>query len=345
MELGALAQHLKKDGVAPVWVVYGDELWLVEQAIRMIVTAAVGKFDDPMAVTRVDLAEGKKGARDVIAACRSIGLFTSRVAVIARAAEVLDKKAEDKEEIGRYLDAPAAGATLVLRGDLDGRSALVKRAKKHGQVLAYGPLKPKDAVPWMVERARALGSPIDRDAAYRAVELVGTSLLQLEQILNQLGLYVGPGQTIRAADVEGALAATREHTVFELADAIGDKNAREALRHLNAMLEQREQPTGILGMIVRHFRQLLEAKAVLMRGQGPDEIMRKLKLSHPFIAEKLTRQSERFDEATLRSAFEQFFRTELELKSSRGVEPALRLEALLLRLSAQAPAPARAARR
>lgn len=345
MELGALAQHLKKNGVAPVWVVYGEELWLVEQAIRMIVTAAVGSYDDPMSVTRVDLAEGKRGARDVVGACRSIGLFTSKIAVVARAAEVLDKKAEDKEEIGRYLDQPAKGATLVLRGELDGRSSLVKRAKKHGQVLVYGPLKPKDAVPWMLDRGKQLGNPIDRDAAYRAVELVGTSLLQLEQILNQLGLYVGPGATIRAADVELALAATREHSVFELADAIGDKNAREALRHLNAMLDQREQPLGILAMIVRHFRQLMETRAVMAKGQGQDELMRKLRLSHPFIAEKLWRQSDRFDDATLRGAFEQLYRAELELKSSRGVEPALRLESLLLRLSQEGAPSGRQARR
>lgn len=332
MELGALAASLKK-GVAPVWVVYGDELWLVEQAIRLIVTAAVGRWDDPMSVTRIDLAEGKRGARDVVGACRSIGLFASRVAVIARAAEQLDKKAEDKDEIGRYLDQPAPGATLVLRGELDGRSALVKRAKKHGQVLVYGPLKPRDALPWVLDRARALGNPIDRDAALRVIELVGTGLLQLEQVLAQLGLYVGPGATIRGPDVEVALAATREHSVFELVDAIGDKNARAAIHHLDAMLDQREAPLGILAMVVRHFRQLVTARAVLGRGQGPDEIMRRLKLSHPFIADKLYKQADRFDEATLRASFEQFFRTELELKSSRGVEPALRLESLVVRLA------------
>jgi len=340
MELSALQASLKK-GVAPVWVVYGEETWLVEQAVRLIVTAAVGRFDDPMAVTRVDLAEGKKSARDVVGACRAIGLFASRVAVIARAAEVLDKRAEDKAEIVRYLAAPAPGATLVLRGELDGRSALVKAAKTHGQVLVYGPLKPREAVPWMLDRAKALGTPIDREAAFRTVELVGTSLLQLEQVLIQLGLYVGPGATIRSADVEAALAATREHTVFELADAIGDKSPRGALVHLDAMLGHGEQPLGILAMVARHFRQLLEARAILNRGKGPDELMQRLKLSHGFIADKLCKQANRFDDTTLRATFEELFRTDLELKSSRGVEPALRLEQLLFRLASPAPTPAR----
>jgi len=155
-------------------------------------------------------------------------------------------------------------------------------------------------------------------------------------VLTQLGLYAGPGATIRAPDVEVALAATRAHSVFELVDAIGDKNTRQAIHHLDAMLEQREAPLGILAMVVRHFRQLIVARTVLDKGQGPDELMRRLKLSHPFIADKLHKQADRFDEVTLRASFEQFFRTELELKSSRGVEPAIRLEGLVVRLATPA---------
>lgn len=333
MELGALEQSLKKDGVAPVWVVMGEESWLVEAAIARILAAAVPRADDPMAVTRIDLAEGKRGAKDVVAACRSIGLFASRVAIVVRAAELLDKRAEDREEIGRYCEAPVREATLILKAtELDGRSALMKRVKKNGRILSYPLMKPRDAQKWLTERARAVGQRIDYDAAGRIVELVGSSLLMLDTVLTQLSLYVGPGKAISALDVEEALAATRAHSVFELVDAIGAQSARDAIGHLSAMLEQRESPLGILAMIVRHFRQLVEAQAVVARGGGPDEVQSRLKLSHPFIAQKLAQQVERFDHTMLRTAFEAFFRAELELKSSR-VDPVLRLEGLIFRLA------------
>lgn len=346
MELSALQKALEKDKPAPVWLIQGEELWMVEQAVRLVVTAAVGRFDDPMLVTRVDLAEGKKGARDVLAACRSIGLFTSKVAVLVRGAELLDKRADDKEELAKYAENPSPGATLVLKASekLDGRSAFMKRMTKAAKVITYDPLKPWIAEKWVADRARAIGQRIDMDAAKLVVDLVGPSLMGLEQTLQQLSLYVGPGRPIGRADVELALAATRSHSIFELVDAIAAKKATLAIRVVDAMLEQREYPPVILGAIVRHFRQMVDAKAIYDAGGGAPEIERAMKV-HEFVAKKLAEQVSRFDHVALRTAFEEFFRTELELKSTR-VDPTLRLESLLLRLCAPSPVvrPVRAAR-
>lgn len=344
MEISALQKALEKDKPAPVWLIQGEELWLVEQAVRLVVTAAVGRFDDPMLVTRVDLAEGKKGAREVLAACRSLGLFTSKVAVLVRGAELLDKRAEDKEELAKYAENPAPGATLVLKASekLDGRSSFMKRMTKAAKVLTYEPLKPWLAEKWVADRARQIGQRIDSDAVKLVVDLVGSSLMGLEQTLQQLSLYVGPGKAIGRADVENALAATRAHSIFELVDAIALKKATQAIRVVDAMLEQREYPPVILGAIVRHFRQLVDAKAIFDAGGDAQAIERQLKV-HEFVAKKLAEQVGRFDHVTLRAAFEEFFRTELELKSTR-VDPVLRLEGLLLRLCAPSPVVRPAAR-
>jgi DNA polymerase-3 subunit delta len=344
VELALLEKSLAKERPAPVWLIQGEELWMVEQAVRLVVTAAVGRMDDPMLVTRVDLAEGKKGARDILGACRSIGLFTSKVAVLVRAAELLDKRAEDKEELARYCENPAPGATLVLKASeqLDGRTAFMKRLAKHGKVLTYPLLKAWQAEKWVAERARHIGQRLDQDAAKLMVELVGAGLMGLELTLQQLSLFVGPGRPITRSDVEGALAATRARSIFELVDAIAEKKAPLAIRHVDAMLEQREHPPVILGSIVRHFRQLVEAKAIFEQGGGAADIQSALKV-HEFVAKKLSEQVGRFDHLTLRICFEEFFRTELELKSTR-IDPALRLEALLLRLCAPAPTHTRPAR-
>jgi DNA polymerase-3 subunit delta len=295
-----------------------------------------------MVVTRVDLAEGKKGAKDILSACRSIGLFTSRIAVIVRAAELLDKKTEDKEELVKYAENPVREATLVLKANepLDGRSAFVKRFQKHGKVLNYPLMKAWQAEKWVVERASQLGARCDLPTAKVIVDLVGASLMSLEQTLQQLSLYAGPNKPITRVDVEGALAATRSHTIFELVDAVSARDAGQAIRHVDAMLEQREYPPVILGSLVRHFRQLVDAKAIYDRGGGAQEIQNQLKV-HEFVAKKLSEQVSRFEVDFLRESFEQFFRAELELKSTR-IDPAVRLESLLLRLCQKPPQRGRA---
>jgi DNA polymerase-3 subunit delta len=335
MELEKLAQTLAKDGTKPIYLIQGEEPWLVEEAVRRVLQAAVPDPNDTMAVTRVDMAEGRRGARDIVAACRAMGLFTSRLAVVVRAAELIDKKAEDREELQRYCTAPVATTTLILKATaLDQRTGLAKAIKKNGEILTYPALKPRDAANWIGARFRQLGHGFESDVPGRVADLAGTSLLQLQQVTEQLSLYAGKGASIRSIDVETALAATREHTVFELIDAVAALDTNGILGHLHAMLEQRERPSGILVMVIRHFRQLTIAADVVARGGGADDVQAACKC-HPFVAKKLMDQVGRFPPALLRTGFERFMRGDMELKSSK-VPPEVLLEQLLLGLADEA---------
>jgi DNA polymerase-3 subunit delta len=344
MELDALDKALAAGPSKPVWLIQGDELWTVEEATRRVLRASVADAQDAMAVTRIDLAEGKRGAREIVAACRAIGLFTARVAVVVRAAELLDKRGEDREELLRYCQGPAREATLILKasGTLDGRTSFMKGLKKHGEVLTYDPLKAPQAISWFARRLTALGHRHEADVPRLAVELSGPNLLQLQQIADQLSLYAGPGNLVRVADVEVLLASTREHTVFELIDAVTASDTRGLLRHLHAMLEQRERPLGILTMVTRHFRMLTEASDVVQRGGRAGDVQAKLKC-HPFVAEKLVRQVERFSTELLRRGFERFAAADLQLKTAR-VDPNVRVEQLLVDLAEAARAGSRGGR-
>lgn len=339
MTLLALDKSLKA-GLKPVYLMQGDEQLLVDEAIRRILAAAVADPSDPMAVTRVDLAEGKTAARDIVAACRSIGLFTPRIAVVVRAAEILDKKTAERDEVARYIKAPVDGCTLILRATkLNGTSAVVKRTKKVGVVLAFSGLKSREAVGWVRDRASALKHRMDYGAAQLVVELVGCDLLRLENTMEQLSLFAGPNQTIDQDLVEKLLTATRSHSVFELVDAVGERRAADALRHLDSMLGHREPPLKILGMVTRHFRFLWQIGELQAAGTGSDDIVRRLGL-HPFQAKKMTAQTRLFDASTLRCAYERLYETDLQLKSTRH-DGSVLMERLVLDLCGTARTPTR----
>jgi DNA polymerase-3 subunit delta len=342
MDLGQLQQKLAKEPPAPLWLVTGEDLWGVEEAIRIIVRAAVPDPSDTMAVTRIDMAEGRKGAKEVVGACRAMGLFTSRLAVVVRAAELLDKKAEERDELARYCAAPIPTTTLILKVagqdaksgkpfKLDGRTGLFKALKKNGVILDYNGLKPWEATKWLERRLSELGHRVEPGVANTVVELVGTQLLRLQNVSEQLSLYVGPQARIRQVDVEVALAATRSHSVFELIDSVTDGKDGALMHHLHAMIEHGESPFGILTMVIRHFRQLTLATDIISRGGREREIKEQIGV-HPFVAQKLTEQAKRFPLELLRRGFEDFLRADLQVKSSR-ISPEIVLEQLLLGLA------------
>ena len=333
--LATLAAALAAEGTLPVYIVQGEERLLVDEAIRLILTAAVGRPDDPMAIERVDLAEPGRGARDVLAACRSLGLFTPRVAVLVRAAESLDtdRMAADRGDIASYVNAPSRDATLILVATkLDGKSALVKRVKKHGRVLSFDPLRQRDVPEWVSAEARRLGHAMDGVTARLVAELVGTSLQQIRLVVDQLSLYVGPGRPIEEPDVVRCLVATRAHGIFELVDAVGQRRSAVALGHLRSMLEHREPPLRILSMLTRHFRMLWQMAAARAAGLGLDQATADLGL-HPYQAKKLWSQSAQFQPFMLRAAYEGLFEADLRLKS-KGLDDPLVMEQLVLGLCA-----------
>ncbi|MFT7579133.1 MAG: DNA polymerase-3 subunit delta [Myxococcota bacterium] len=330
MTLLALDQSLKA-GLKPVYIVQGTEQLLVDEAVTRILAAAVSDPSDTLAVTRVDLAEGKIAARDIVAACRSIGLFTPRIAVVVRAAELLDKKAPERDEVARYVQKPVEGCTLILRATkLNGSTALVKRTKKVGLALSFTGLRARDAVGWVRDRASMLKHRMDYAAAQLVVELVGTDLLRLQNTMEQLSLFAGTTQPITQELVEKLLTATRSHSVFELVDAVGERRAADALRHLDAMLGHREPPLKILGMVTRHFRFLWQIGELQATGAASEDIVSRLGL-HPFQAKKMAAQTRLFNGAVLRHAYERLYETDLQLKSTRH-DGSILMERLVLDL-------------
>ncbi len=329
--IDGLRRTLAKNGPASTYLVMGTERLLVDEAVTAILQAAVEDPRDAMSVTRVDLAEGGRTARDVVGACHSLGLFATRQAVVVRAADVLEKRTEDRDELTRYVTDPNPATTLILVATkINGSLALVKRIKKHGSVLSYGSMRAWKVPDWVLDESRRLGHRMNKATAKLIADLAGTELQKLRLVMQQLSLYVGPDKPIEQEAVEDLLAATRTHTVFELVDAVGDRHASAALEHLNAMLGHREPPLRILAMLIRHFRLLWQVAEARHLGEPAEQVSKRLSL-HSFVAKKLWAQCTKFDERSLRRAYDSLYKTDLRLKSA-GLDDGLVMERLVLDL-------------
>ncbi len=166
-DLAQLQKSLAKPGgLKPVYLIQGSERLLVDEATRVVLSAAVDDPRDTLAVTRVDLAESGVGAREILGACRSLGLFAQRQAVVVRAAEHIEKREADREQLTEYVTDPDPATTLILVATkINGTLALVKRIKKYGDVLSFESLKPWKVPDWVKGEARRIGHPMDQGTA------------------------------------------------------------------------------------------------------------------------------------------------------------------------------------
>ena len=127
-------------------------------------------------------------------------------------------------------------------------------------------------------------------------------------------LYTNNERSITTADVALLVAGTPEVTMFQLVDAIGGRNGRQAATLLHTLLDARQEPLMILGMVNRQFRLLLQIKSHLGAGGNPAELERALNLRGWMIG-NLGKQAAKFTLPQLETIYHQLLQIDLQIKT------------------------------
>ena len=185
---------------------------------------------------------------------------------------------------------------------------------------------------WIVNRTKMHHGRIAPDAANLLAQNIGVNLRLLDQEIRKLLLYCGENKTITVDDVKVMVPYIQSaDVVFDMVDAIGQRNPRSAAVYLHRLLEVGENPFGIFGMVVRQFRLLIQVRWLADRNVGEQEIGGRLKL-HPYVIQKIRAQAEWFTLEQLRRAYQLL--TESDLAIKRGsLEAETALDLLVVQLT------------
>lgn len=331
-------QELDAGRVQPVYVLYGEERYLIDETVRMLVERLVPPADRDLHVAVYDLAEVPVQA--AVEDWLTYPLFGQRRMVIGTQALFLTaerpprKVDHDLDALLEALAAPPPFSTLVLTvpaAKLDERKRVVKALRKAGAVVAFPPLKGSALSNWLVTRARDLGVTLTADAAEELVMRVGGELPFLATELEKMAQYVGPGGTITAAVVRDLAPRTLEQDVFALIDSICRVDTATAYRMLRDFWLQQEEPVRIHALLARQFRLILQVKALSARGYGSQQIAQLLRV-HPYAVKKAAEQGRRFTEETLLAILDALAEADYRMKAG-WVDKELAVEAFVAQLA------------
>lgn len=302
-----LESRILAGDVAPVYLLVGTDPLLYQRVVsalvRMVTTDASRAFNH-------DVFEGKgASASAILGAARTLPMMAARRLVVVRDVEGLG--AEGLGAVAGYLENPVAETVLVLWAQKsDGRIKLFQVAKKKGFVHELE--VPRNLVAWILEEAGRRGARIAEDAARRLADVVGADLGRLASSVDQLTLYAGD-RPVTPADVDELIAETRERTVFELTNAVGQGNREKALRAVARLVDQRESTIGVAMMLARHLRQVAIARE-LAEAKAPRNDLPRLVGAPPFAIDGLIAQGRRFTARALARAVELLAKADLDLK-------------------------------
>lgn len=323
-----LMRGLRKGALLPAYLFFGDEEFLIQEALDLVIEKAVDPAARDFNFTTLYCKE--TSGNEIVHQCQTLPFMADRRVVIAKEVEAL--KAADAEELISYLHAPSPSTCLVLiahqpRYD---RKAVISAVEAHGAAVRFFPPLDREMLPWIEGWARQRGIAIQRDAAQYVWQTLGTDLQAINNELQKTVIGIQGNKTIRLEDVQAVVGDFRDYASFDLADAIGRKDRERALLVLGRLLQEGEQPVGLLGMVHWNFRRLMRAKALEESGAGFDEIKKKLFLIfHQAAAFQAQLRSYRMGE--LEQAFEAMLTADRAIKSGE-MSGKLALERMIFRL-------------
>ena len=190
--------------------------------------------------------------------------------------------------------------------------------------------KGPDLASWIEKRARAQGGAFSREAA-EALAAAEDDPRSLDNEIRKLLTYVDFARPVAVIDVEALTPAGGEANIFHMVDAVALGRPQEATRELHKLLEKVE-PLSVLGMIVRQYRMLLQARELLDAHQDETGVAQTLGLQ-PFLAHKICEQAPRLPLPALEQIYRRLLDYDADIKTGR-TDPAAALEALVVSLTA-----------
>ena len=241
-----------------------------------------------------------------------------------------ESRASFEKGFAEYVPHMPDTTVLIVLVDelLDANNPLLKAAGEHGKVNQSTLPRGGALESWISKRAKSLGVTIDEDAATLLANFIGNQLRLLANELDKLATYVGDGGTITVDDVRTLSAQVQEARIFDLTDALAQRNQKQALTILHDLLADGEPPIKLISTISSQVRSLLLVKELSQQGMRSPQIASTIGIA-PFVADKVARQVGKFTAAQLEVAYRQLLATDASLKRSR-MTPEMALDLLVV---------------
>ncbi|HZU70965.1 MAG TPA: DNA polymerase III subunit delta [Ktedonobacteraceae bacterium] len=292
-----------------------------------------------------DAAPSAESEAAMPAAEASVGADSSRPAPIDRpvpekggkskkgkksAKSSMESRAGFEKGLAEYIPQMPDSTVLIVVVDeeLSASNALLKVAQEHGKVLQYTLPKGTAVKTWIENRAKSIGVKITPEAASMLADYTGNQLRMLANELDKLATYVGSKGIIDVEDVRKLSPQVQEARVFDLTDALAERNRKKALDLLHNLLADGEPPLRLISTITSQVRSLLLVKELVGEGLRVSQIVAATGMA-PFVAEKAARQIGKFSTQQLEAVYRQLLATDAALKRSR-MTPDMALDLLVV---------------
>jgi DNA polymerase-3 subunit delta len=285
-----LIKQLNKGPLKPIYFLHGEEPFFIDEIVKYASQKILDESERDFNQTVVYAKDTPP--INVVDAATRLPMMSERQVVIVKEAQEY-KKSSDWEVFEKYFDRPSPSTVLIFAHKykkFDKRSKIYKLLKKNAEIFESVPVKDYQVGNWIKTYINSQKYQITEKAIALLVEFIGNDLGRIAKELEKLFILVPKEGTnspqITEAHIEKHIGISKDYNVFELTNAILDKDLVKANKIVKYFGQNPKSVhiTVVLANLHTLYQRLF--KAHFAQTQDPRQFAQLLGI-HPFPAKEI----------------------------------------------------------
>mgnify|MGYP006261537439 FL=1 len=189
---------------------------------------------------------------------------------------------------------------------------------------------PKELPTYVQRRAKQKEIGIDGRAIRLLADYIGANLRQIDSELDKLSTYAR-GRAVTEDDIKLLVADASEALIWNLTDALSQRNGRNAMRALFELRRGDASPFYLLTMIARQYRIIIKVKEAARTIGGNEYDIAKAVKESAYPVKKALQQSRKYSFDQLDEIMQRLLESDFAMKT--GADPETELDVLIAELT------------
>ena len=337
MTIENLEKELKEGKLNSIYLLYGEELFLIENNLKKIKTL-FGECIKGINYILID----EQNISEIISDIETPSFGYEKKLIIARNTGIFKKEGKKKtgdiskikEKLTQYINENIkiiedSVILVFIEEEADNKSELYKSIEKNGIICKFDFQKPIQIEQRIKTICNGYKVQIDSQTIKYFIECCGTNMQDLINEIRKLIEYTGTNGTIKREDIDKLSIKKIESVIFDLTDNLGKKDIKGALQVLKNLIYEKEPVAKILVTLYNHFKKLYITKIAINNNKDIASSLN-LKPNQMFLTTKYKVQSKFFTENDLRNIIQELCDLDYHFKSGK-IDLQIGLETILCR--------------
>ena len=303
---------ISKGNLKPVYYFYGEDYYLLQNALKAIETAAssfiTSDFDK-----ETFYGEGKS-LDEIISFASAFPFGSEKKLIIVKQFE----KVKDKKPLKLYAESPVDFTVIVFIHDgtiSNVNSEPYKTLLAQNYLFEAKELKGKNLLKWLMGYVEKKDKTITEENAQMLMDISGESRTMLENQLEKIITFMNEEKEITFEHIRLLSTKLKQYSIFDLQNVIGKKEGDKALKIAFNLLDNGAEPVFIIAMLTRYFTGVTRVGELTQMKTAPQQAAR-IVGTHPYFYKDYQQARMNYTDENLTNVFRSLLNADLSVKTT-----------------------------